>query len=162
MEKIEPPKPVLEKTRTYKGDVGFTLMGRRMDDQVVNSRFSRLIIDLSLVASYRDWLAANLGVVQLLTSGQASNLYAVTEGAPSSGTLIDEANLQVDFLKDTWSFSAAAGIVQAGLAPWFSAMYTQSNAGGLMSAGYKAVENGKETEAQFIENANWKKTVVKK
>lgn len=135
-------KPTLNSNRSYKGDVGFTLTGRKLQDEVVNSRLARIIVSANLSATYQDWLTAKLGVLQFLTSGQSSNLYAVTEGAASSATIIDEGYLKATLSSTNWTASAAAGIISANLSPLYSNMTSQSNAGFSLTTGYQNKENG--------------------
>lgn len=118
---------VVKKDRRLEGDLDFTMMGRRFEDPIINSRFARLIVELNLAAFYQDWLSAHLSAAQLLTSGQASNLYAVTEGGTGSGTFINEASLGLNWGK---AAKVMAGIVQNTINPVYSQMYPQSNAGG--------------------------------
>jgi hypothetical protein len=158
-----PPSEVTEKLplepedksktdRTYAGNVGFTLMDRRFQDAVVNTRFARLIVEANLSAIYRDWLAAELTVFQFLTSGQASNLYAVTEGTPSTATLVDKAFVQAQYFNSGWGGAVRGGIIPANLASNYSNMYQQSNAGYSVVAGFdnKGKSNPKENEAQAL------------
>ncbi len=129
-------------TRSYKGELGFTLFGRKLQDEVVNSRFARMVVAASLTANYQDWLTAKLGVLQFLTSGQSSNLYAVTEGAASNVTLIDEGYIKAALSSTNWTVSAAAGIISANLSPIYSNMMSQSNAGVSLLGGYQNDANG--------------------
>lgn len=114
-------------TRNYFGDIAFTLMGRRMDDSFVSSRWGRAIIEANLGGKYSDWLEGRLSVVQLMTSGAASYQMGVTEGGPSSGLLLDEATMTVSPV--SW-LKGTAGVVSVELNPIYSQFYPQSQAGG--------------------------------
>ena len=135
-------KAPLNSSRTYKGDIGFTLTGRKLQDEVVNSRLARMVVAASLTATYQEWLTAKLSVLQMLSSGQSSNLYAVTEGASSSATIIDEGYLKVGSSSTDWTASASAGIISANLSPLYSNMSSQSNAGFALLTGYQNSEKG--------------------
>jgi hypothetical protein len=124
--------------RTYKGELTFSLQGKRFDDPVVNSRFSRAIISVELESKYKDFLKANFGASQLLTSGQATNLYAVTEGGTGSGLFVDEASISLIPIE---GLAVTAGIIQVSLNPVYSQFYTQSNAGGLINYGFIKTTN---------------------
>jgi hypothetical protein len=146
------PENSVKKDRSYSGDVGFTLYGKRLQDEIVNSRIARLIIELNLSTTYRDWLSGELTAVQFLTSGQASNLYAVTEGSPSSATLVDKAFVQARYFPNGWGGYVRTGIIPAGLAQFYSSMYEQSNAGYSVVAGFdnKSPNTTKENEVQAL------------
>jgi hypothetical protein len=120
--------------RTYKGDVAFLIHGKRFDDAVVNSRYARLFISLTLEANYRDWFQARFAATQILTSGQASNLYGVTEAGTSDGLLFQEASLNLIPVKGV---EASTGIIAVDLNPLYSQMMGQSNAGGALKADLK-------------------------
>lgn len=114
-------------SRSYYGDVGFTLMGRRYDDPFVSSRWSRAIVEANMGVKYEDWLEGKLSVVQLMTSGAASYQMGVTEGGPGSGLILDEASIT---LKPTPWVQGAIGVINVGFNPITSLFYTQSFAGG--------------------------------
>jgi len=117
----------VESDRIYKGEVSYTLMGRRFDDPFVNSRWGRAIIDLSLSAEYENWFEANLSVAQLLSSGSASYQLGVTEAGPSNGLFLNEATVAIkpfDFL------TAKAGVLEVQYNPVLSMFTTQGQAGG--------------------------------
>ena len=117
----------VESDRIYKGQVSYTLMGRRFDDPFVNSRWGRAIIDMSLSAEYENWFEANLSVAQLLSSGSASYQLGVTEAGPSNGLFLNEATVAIkpfDFL------TAKAGVIEVQYNPIISMFTTQGQAGG--------------------------------
>lgn len=116
-------------TRKYKADVTFILQGRRYDDPIVNSRFSRLFIDLELEGKYESWFYAQLGLVQMLTSGQASNLLSDKEGGTGDGLILDQASLNI--VPQSW-ITASVGVIKAPLNPTYSQFFPQSNAGGAL------------------------------
>jgi hypothetical protein len=120
------PESSTKSNRVYKGDLSFTLQNRRFDDPVVKSQFSRIFISVNLEAMYRDWLQLKFGAIQMLTSGQASNLYAVTEGGTGNALIIDEAAL---YLRPFTGLRLTGGIVKQDINPVYSLFYTQSDAG---------------------------------
>lgn len=113
--------------RKYFGEVIFTTMGRRTDDPFVQSRYARAIIEGTLGVKYENWLEAKLAVVQLLTSGTASQQMGVTEAGPGSGFFMDEASISLkpaDWLKGSF------GVLAIKFSPIYSLYSSQSEAGG--------------------------------
>lgn len=106
------------------GEVRFGLLGRKYDDDIVNSRYAHSEIGLNLNTQYRGWLVATAVLEQDYTTGSASNLYEVTDGnATANGTHINEISLLIR----PFSFaSLAAGILPVGLNPTLSVMDLQN------------------------------------
>jgi hypothetical protein len=114
--------------RSNTGKATFTLMGRRYDDPMVNSRWGRFIFGLELESRYQNWLQGNLDVAVIQTSGMSATNLGVTEAGPASFIGLNEASLK---LMPTSFASTKAGILRINMNPIFSQFYEQNWAGAL-------------------------------
>lgn len=77
----------------YKGSITVGMIGKRFNDEVVNSAYGRGALAIEFTGSYQDWLRGRFRAGQVYSSGATSNLYAVTEGNASTFAFLDEASL---------------------------------------------------------------------
>lgn len=127
---MKPPEADIspEGGKRYTGALSLSLSGRRFDDEIVNSRFTRAMLNIEVDAVFMPWLTGRFSAIQNFTSGAASNLYLVTEGAAGSNSaFVDEVYLTVlPTTDDALSTKLSAGIVSLGANPILSAMFSQS------------------------------------
>jgi hypothetical protein len=107
-----------------KGELNFSLTGRRYNDALVNSRWGRGAVGVDLKKKLSDSLQGRFAIEQRFTSGAASNYYSLNDGnAGASSMLLDEFSLTY---KPRDFFKASGGIINVGLNPVHSSMGSQS------------------------------------
>lgn len=122
-------EPAAKRERTSSGSLSVGLMGRRLNDEVINSGFGRGTIMFEFSTAYRDWLKGKFSAGQAYTTGTASNLYAVSEGGASSTfAFIDEASIAATPLNDErWETRLIAGVVPVKQNPILSVMWNANS-----------------------------------
>lgn len=128
---IKAPESVITssgESKRYSGKFTLSLTGRRFDDEIVNSRFTRAMLAVEVDANFAGWLQGRFAALQNFTTGATSNLYGVTEGGSGSNSaLIDEVYVSLlPFRSDAFTSTVSAGIISLGANPILSAMSSQS------------------------------------
>jgi hypothetical protein len=139
--------------QTFEGDLRFVLLGRRYDDEIVNSRVGAVFIEVDLKAHYQNWLTGRLNMLQLSASGSQSAFYGVSEGSVPNALFLAEASLAVRPIEGV---EAKAGVLEITANSISSQIYPQNNAGLSLDAKLKSQQGASIglIASQSIANSN--------